>query len=156
MKIAMLVSLAALSLSALACSKHKCDLATDAEKKEFGTMADMTAGAFNCDVEGTSLEESFVGTAKCEIGSAKCIPTMHAIHAAPATVKDVAAKYKGFLEQAGWKLEEKTVKSKYMSGKDIEGIELNGKNGDKDIFLKVFPFGDDMVETRTYLAALKK
>ena len=155
MKLALFISLAALSLSTAACSKHECDLKTDAEKKELGALADMTQGAFSCDVQGTGLGESFIGTSKCDMGSPNCISTMHAIHAAPATVKDVAAKYKGFLETAGWKVETKTVKSKFMSGKDIEGEVLSGKNADKDITVRVFPFGENMVETTTYLAALK-
>ncbi len=155
MKLALFVSLAALSLSIAACSKHECDLKNDAEKKEFGALADMTEGAFSCDVEGNGLGEALVGTNKCDIGSANCVSTMNSIHAAPATVKDVAARNKAFLEKGGYKLEEKTVQSKFSNGKDIEGTVLSGKNGDKDITVKVFPFGTDMVETRTYLAAIQ-
>jgi hypothetical protein len=155
MKTALALCLAALSFSLVACSKHECSFKTDQEKAAFGTLADMTAGAFNCDVEGVGGPAEFGGETKCEIGAAKCIPKMHALHASPATVKDVAAKYKSFLETAGYKVEEKQMKSKFMNGKDIEGIGLRGTNGDKTVTLSVFPFGTDMVETQTYLGDLK-
>lgn len=158
MRLSFVASLAAatLSLSLAACSKHECDFKNDAEKTAFGPFADMTEGAFNCGLEGESLVAEMTLDTRCEIGAANCVPKMTAIHAAPATVKDVATKYKAFLEKGQWKVEEETVKSKYASGKDIEGIALHGSNGDKGITVMVFPFGDDMVETRTYLAALKK
>lgn len=151
MKLTVFFTALALSVSAFACSKHNCKLDADNKKQAFGTLADMTEGAFSCDVEGKS---PLIG-GMCEIGAANCVATMTAIHAAPATVKDVAARYKGFLEKGQYKVEEKTVKSKFANGKDIEGVQLNGKSGDKDITVEVFPFGNDMVETRTYLAALK-
>lgn len=151
MKLPLFFAALALSLSTAACSKHECKLDSDAKKQAFGALADMTAGAFNCGVEGKS---PLIG-GDCEIGSDKCVATMTALHAAPAKVKETAAAYKAFLEKAGYKVEEKTVQSKFANGKDIEGVQLNGKNGDKDITVEVFPFGQDMVETRTYLAALK-
>ncbi|MEZ4300813.1 MAG: hypothetical protein R3B70_38120 [Polyangiaceae bacterium] len=151
MKLPLLFAALGLCLSTAACSKHECALDSDAKKQAFGALADMTAGAFNCSVEGKS---PLIG-ANCEIGADKCVSTMTALHPAPATVKDTAAAYKAFLEKAQYKVEEKTVQSKFANGKDIEGVQLNGKNGDKDITVEVFPFGQDMVETRTYLAALK-
>lgn len=160
MKTALAICLAALSFSLVACSKHECDLKTDAEKATFGTLADMTHGAFSCSVEGVRLDAEdgpgMMGDAKCEIGSAPaCLAKMNAIHASPAKVKEIAASYKAFLEKAQWKVEEKDVKSKYMSGKEIEGVELRGTSGDKKMMISVFPFGDDMVETRTYVGPLK-
>ena len=156
MKTALLVTLAALALSTAACSKNKCDLKTDGDKQGFGALADMTAGAFSCDVEGKADIAGHVDDSlKCEIGAANCLGVMNAIHAAPATVKDVSANYKAYLEKGGWKVEEKEVKSKFANGKAITGSHLAATNAGKSITVKVFPFGTDMVETRTYLAAMQ-
>lgn len=156
MKTALLLAAAALSLTSLACSKNKCDLKTDGEKEAFFALADMTHGAFSCDVEGQSAIGGFVGNdLKCTIGEKDCVGTMNAIHPSPATVKEVSVNYKAFLEKAGWKVEEKEVHSTYANGKPITGSQLNASNAGKELTVKVFPFGTDMVETRTYLAALK-
>ena len=92
---------------------------------------------------------------KCEIGAANCLGVINAIHAAPATVKDVSANYKAYLEKGGWKVEEKEVKSTFANGKAITGSHLAATNAGKSITVKVFSFGTDMVETRTYLAAMQ-
>lgn len=156
MKTALLLVAAALSLTSLACSKNKCDFKSDGEKQTFAAIADMTQGAFSCDVDGHASIAGFVDDSlKCEIGAKDCVGTMYAIHPAPATVKDVSAQYKGFLEKAGWKVEEKEVKSKFANGKDITGSQLNASNAGKELTVKVFPFGTDMIETRTYNVALK-
>jgi len=156
MKTTLLVAAALLSLTSLACSKNKCDLKSDPEKQFFGPLADMTHGAFSCDVEGQSAIGGFVGDGlKCTVGDKDCVGVMNAIHPAPATVKDVSAAYKGYLEKGGWKVEEKEVHSQFANGKAITGSQLNASNAGKELTVKVFPFGTDMVETRTYLAALK-
>jgi hypothetical protein len=146
-----------LTFAALAgCSKHKCDFDSAAEKEAFATLADMTEGGFSCDVEGASEVAGFVEpNSRCEIGSAKCVPTMHAIHPGPSTVKDVAAKYRAFLEKNQWKVEEKPISGNYQNGKPFQGVQMYAKKGDKDMGVKVVPFGDDMVETDTVLAAIK-
>jgi hypothetical protein len=156
MKIGILVTAAVLSISLFGCSKNKCKLDTDGKKQAFGQLADMTHGAFSCDVDGAAAIGGMVDPSlKCEIGAKDCIGTMNAIHAAPATVKDVAAAYKTYLEGQQYKVEQKTIQSKFANGKDIEGIQLDAKNGDKELAVKVFPFGNDMVETQTMLAGLK-
>lgn len=156
MKTLLLAVTAALCLSSVACSKNKCDLKTDGDKQAFGALADMTHGAFSCDVEGHSAIAGMVDdNLKCEVGAKDCVGTMYAIHPAPATVKDVSAAYKAFLEKGGWKVEEKEVHSQFANGKAITGSQLNASNAGKELTVKVFPFGTDMIETRTYTAALK-
>lgn len=156
MKLQLLGTLAVISLSTLACSKHECSFKTDAEKEAFGTLADMTQGAFNCGVEGASAAGGIMmSDMHCEIGSKDCVPAMNAIHASPATVKDVTASYKAFLEKNQWKIEQKPTSGKFANGKPFEGFELTGKNAAKSITVKISPFGENMVETRTYLADFK-
>lgn len=152
-----IVLLLPLLFSAAACSKHKCDLKNDEEKKAFFTLADMTQGAFSCDVEGASVAAGMVmPDMRCEIGAANCIAKMHAIHAAPDTVKDAAGRYKAFLEKAGYAMTEKPISGKFMNGKPYEGVQMIGKKGaDDGITVTVVPFGNDMVETDTMLAAAK-
>jgi len=118
-----------LSLSLTACSKNKCDFKNDAEKQAFKPLADMTHGAFSCSLDGKSAAAGAAVPTSCEIGSKDCVPMMDAVHAAPATVKDVAAAYRAYLEANQWKVEAKDVSSNYESGKAIQGVQLAGKNG---------------------------
>ena len=46
-------------------------------------------------------------------------------------------------------------KTTFANGKAITGSHLAATNAGKSITVKVFPFGTDMVETRTYLAAMQ-
>ena len=132
----------------VACTKHKCELDTEAKKAAFGAIADMTEGAHSCYVEGFSLlDDEIMPDTKCEIGSSDCAPTMDVIHPSPATVKDVAGRYRAFLEKNQWSLEEKTSSGKFGNGKPYEGIDLRAKSGGKTLLIRVTPFGDDMVQT---------
>jgi hypothetical protein len=143
-------------LALAACSKHECELDTDGKKAAFGALADMTAGAYSCDVEGAALIDGLVmPDLRCEIGASNCAATMSAIHPSPATVKDVAARYRGFLEKAQWTIEEKATSGQFMNGKPYEGVELRAKSGEKLLLVQVMPFGQDMVETRSMLDAGK-
>ncbi len=151
MKLAFFFVALAMSVSDIACSNNKCKFDSEDEKKALGDIADITQGAHSCDVEGTSP----LAGVNCEIGKGDCVGTLNAIHPAPATVKDVAAQYRGFLEKKQYTVSEKPVKSKFANGKEIEGIVLSAKSGDKDITVRVFPFGTNMVETRVYLAAME-
>jgi hypothetical protein len=155
MKLALLGAIAVISLSTLACSKHECSFKTDAEKQAFGTLADMTQGAFSCGVEGIAVGEDVIMMTHCDIGSNNCVPAMFAIHAKPETIKDVAAAYKAFLEKNQWKVEEKATSGKLGNGNPYEGVQLGAKNADKSLTVKISPMGDDMVEARTYLIAMK-
>ena len=146
-----LVMLAAVALLA-GCSNNKCKLDSAAKKEAFGTLAGMTAGAFNCRVEGDDAKASKFGMpGKCEVGDPGCDPMMFAIHA-KTTVAVVAPRYRAFLEKNQWQVtDEKTVTGKFGSGKPYEGKQLVAKKGSQGLVSRVVPFGDDMVETTTML-----
>ena len=146
-----LVFLAAVALLP-ACSNNKCKLDSSAKKEAFGALAGMTAGAFNCRVEGEDVKASKYGlNAKCEVGAAGCDPMMFAIHA-KTTVAVVAPRYRAFLEKNQWQItDEKTVTGKFGNGKPFEGKQLVAKKGTQGLVSRVVPFGDDMVETTTML-----
>lgn len=99
------MKLSVIILSAVAllagCSNHKCKLDSDGKKEAFGVLAGMTAGAFNCSVEGHDAKaEELVHGASCEVGDRGCSPMMYAIHA-KTTVAAVAPRYKEFHDAAG-------------------------------------------------------
>lgn len=139
------------SLLSAGCSKHECKLDSDGKKQAFGVLADMTAGAFNCGIDGNQqIGGQIDDSATCDVGAKDCAASMHAIHA-KTTVAVVAPRYKDFLEKHQWKVEEKKISGKFGNGKPYEGVQFVAKNGDNGLVTRVVPFGDDMVETTTLL-----
>jgi hypothetical protein len=140
------------SLLSSACSKHSCKLDSDGKKQAFSVLADMTAGAFSCDIEGNSeIAGQIDPTMQCTVGDKNCVASMHAIHA-KTTVAEVAPRYKDFLGKHQWAVEsEKKITGKFGNGKPYEGMQFVAKNGDNGLITRVVPFGDDMVETTTLL-----
>ncbi len=141
------------SLLSAACSKNKCSLDSDGKKQAFGALADMSEGAFSCDIDGNrEVGGRIDSNAQCEVGSKGCAASMHAIHA-KSTVADVAPRYKDFLVKHQWTVEEeKKISGKFGNGKPYEGMQFVAKNGSQGLVTQVVPFGDDMVETTTLLA----
>ncbi len=138
MKLSSLCLTLALSAGAVACSNssNKCELESAEDKEALGPLADMTKGAYSCKVESGSPS------------------ALHAIHPSPATVKDVAGKYRAFLEKNQHEVSEKPYKGKFGNGKKIEGIILSAKNGEKIVTVRIVPFGKNMVETYSYPDAM--
>lgn len=119
----MMVALAALA----GCSKHDCDLSSEADQKAFGEVAEMTKGAHSCMVSNNEL-----------------IATHPDV-----SVTEVADKYKAFLESKSWKVELKDHKGERANGKPLEGKVLLAQNGDKKSTTLVYPLADTIIETVT-------
>jgi hypothetical protein len=142
-----------LALAAAACSKNKCKLDSADKKEQLGGIADMTQGAFSCDVEGAKKVGGMVDPSlQCDIGTSNCVATMDAIYPGGTNLKDVAAKSRAFLEKNKWTVTEKPISGSFVNGKTYEGVALTAKNGGKTAVVRVVPFGTDMVETRTIMA----
>lgn len=147
-----LIALAILAFGT-ACSKNKCKLDSSAKKEQLGSIADMTQGAFSCDVQGAKQSKGMVDpNMECEIGSSSCVATMDAIYPGGTNLKDVASKSRSFLEKNKWTVTEKPISGSFMNGKPYEGVQLTAKNAGKTAVVRVVPFGTDMVETRTIMA----
>jgi len=116
----------ALSLTSFGCAKHKCELESETDKKNFGEVAEMTGGAFNCMLSNGELI---------------------ATHGDDATVDAVTDKYKAFLEGKGWKTEVKPHTGTRSNGNSYEGKMLLAEKDGTKLGTLVYPLGDKLIET---------
>jgi hypothetical protein len=117
----------ALTIAVGACSKHKCDLSSDADKQAFGDIAAMTGGAFSCMVSNGELIASHGDT----------------------TVDAIVTKYKAFLEKEGWKVSVEDYKGQRANGKPLEGKLIGAEKGGKKSVTLVYPLAEKLIETNT-------
>ena len=115
-----------LVLASLGCSKHKCELESETDKKSFGEVAEMTGGAFNCMLSNGELI---------------------ATHGDDATVDGVTDKYKAFLEGKGWKTEVQPHTGTRSNGNSYEGKMLLAEKDGTKLGTLVYPLGDKLIET---------
>lgn len=127
MKLHHILALAGILLGANACSKHDCDLASEADKAKFGEVAEMTGGAHSCMVSGAELIATH--------------PDM--------SIDEVAKKYEGFLASKSWEVKIEDYASKRANGKDLEGKLVVAKSGDKELRTVVYPLTPTIIETVT-------
>jgi hypothetical protein len=109
------------------CSKHSCDLSSDADKQSFGEIAAMTGGAHHCMVSNGELVATHGDN----------------------TVDAITGKYKTFLEQAGWKVDVTDHKGERANGKPLEGKLMRAEKGGKVATTLVYPLADTLIETVT-------
>jgi hypothetical protein len=128
-----LALLTSLVVSTSACSKHKCELESDAEKEAFGTLAEMTQGASICLVSNGPEGK----------------PEMVATHGDGATVDGVAGKYKTFLEGKQWQVETKPHSGTRANGKPYEGQVVKATAGGKTAMTLIYPLSEELIETVT-------
>lgn len=137
-----------LSLLTVGCSKHKCELETDAQKSAFGELADMTAGAERCYVKGTSLIAGLaMADLSCEIGKKDCLPTLETSHY-ELSQEQVSTNYTTFLEQKGWDVEKENYEGERANGKPLEGIRLTAKKGDDGLLITMYNLAEKVVDVR--------
>jgi hypothetical protein len=137
-------------LLAAGCAKHKCKLDSDEKKAALGDIADMTHGAYSCDVEGVLVvdKDLVMPNLHCEIGNKNCLAQMRTLHSQMQPA-DVVKQYQTWLEPKGWKVEQTPYEGKRQNGKTFQGLKMRAEKGDKVLLTTVYMFADTLAEATT-------